>query len=173
MFYVKKYPSSRIDLSFNTIHFCSIECERKYTNKLNNIKEPKVDMNIDYISEKKKIEIARNINDQSNKSLINSVSMIHETINTASKTNEQLMHQTDEMMTVSTKIDDIESERKQAAKNIRAIIKKIMTDKIVILLLLLVIVGIVTVVVLRIVCGASFGCGTYTNTTLLHSYKMN
>jgi len=125
--------------------------------------------NIDNMEAKEIITAASNIQDES----LNALGRINKQINNAQQIGTditiELETQNTQLKNIKENIDSVQSNLKQADKQIRAFMRRVMTDKLILVLMLLVFIG----VVVAIIVGATGHGGSTVNTSVANNFNPN
>jgi len=89
--------------------------------------------------------------DESIKSLDRTIATIEQTKHLGSETAQALAEQTEQLGRISEGVDEVESNLKQADKQLRAFVRKIATDKIIMGFMCLIVCAIVAIIVIKVV----------------------
>lgn len=93
------------------------------------------------------------IQEQSLESLARSKRMVQDTIEVATSTNEALQEQTAQIVRIQEDVERVESNLKRADRQLRAFMRRMMTDKIILCMICLVILGIIGAIVYSTIKG--------------------
>eukprot|EP00163_Fabomonas_tropica_P024236 TRINITY_DN41880_c0_g1_i1.p1 TRINITY_DN41880_c0_g1~~TRINITY_DN41880_c0_g1_i1.p1 ORF type:complete len:258 (+),score=68.08 TRINITY_DN41880_c0_g1_i1:482-1255(+) len=117
----------------------------------NNLMGGRGDYNPDNMSAAQNVLRAQEIQQESKSSLARTINTLDQTQQVATETSEQLVRQTEKLANIHDDVDRVESNLKRADRELRAFIRRLATDKLILFFLLLIVLGVVFMIVWSIV----------------------
>ncbi|KAI9141592.1 hypothetical protein BKA69DRAFT_1124709 [Paraphysoderma sedebokerense] len=103
--------------------------------------------NVDEMTGKEITSTALSIQEQSLQSTARTKQVIANTLQIGAETTDVLKQQSQQIQNVSSNVDEVESNLKRADKQMRAILRKLATDRVILVFIFLIVIGIVAAVV--------------------------
>ncbi|KAA6378986.1 MAG: hypothetical protein EZS28_025486 [Streblomastix strix] len=102
---------------------------------------------VEQMSEEQKLNHGKKINKKAEQSLQRTVQMSSDAVATAGDTALTLQAQTEQMLRIQSQLDSMDSDLDRAKKTLQKIVRRLMTDKLLVVLLLIIVIAIVGVLI--------------------------